>query len=293
MAGARFHPSTYSQGLAVYYFALVFCTPLPDAAPACAPARSLLRASSGRAFPLPQKINGKETGKGEIWDGEWYGGNSEAPGWEGMPDTAALPRLPDGSLVQYTNILTKEEWDPTFLPVDLEPEPDDIPDEQIIKFQELPGVPEEEDVVQWFMNWRAEGRIGFDYLKEGMELEGVVTEQHLYFGCVVDCGCEFEGLAWIDEDDWTEELGELIEVGTKVRVRVSGLFDRERFRFPLELQIVSPDITDYITYGPPDDRPMIFYADESDDVWEEEMVRLLGSEGLASERKMLQEQEAG
>lgn len=67
-----------------------------------------------RVFPL-QKINGKLTGKGEIMEGPWY--EPEGPGWANLPDTEPLPRLPGGQLIDYTNILVKEEWDPTHLPV--------------------------------------------------------------------------------------------------------------------------------------------------------------------------------
>lgn len=69
---------------------------------------------------------------------------------------------------------------------------------------------------------QAEGRVGFDYLQVGMEFEGTVTEHNLYFGAIVDCGCEFEGLVWIAESDWTHELMELIEVGTKARHGLGG-----------------------------------------------------------------------
>lgn len=56
-----------------------------------------------------------------------------------------------------------------------------------------------------------------------------------------------------------------------MKVRVSALFDRVRFRFPLELEIISPDIEDHLNYLPPADRPMIFYADEEEEDWAREM----------------------
>lgn len=54
---------------------------------------------------------------------------------------------------------------------------------------------------------------------------------------------------------------------------MSRLADRERFRFPLELELISPRIDNFLTIAPPFERPMIFYDDEDETVWEREMYR--------------------
>ena len=73
-------------------------------------------------------------------------------------------------------------------------------------------------------------------------------------------------LVWITEADWLH-LRDVVELGTTVRVRVSRLLDAYRFRFPLELQLIKPDISDQLTVPPPDNRPMIFYAHETPEQW--------------------------
>ena len=214
---------------------------------------------------IAQMLNGQLTGKGEIFDGDVIDAASlTAPGWAGVPDTEQIPKLADGSMLDFSNILNKSPADSTYLPVNLDPEPSD--DDPEVLWDDMDHLDNDDDLTRWYPNWRAEGRIGLESLQVGLELEGIVVEQHLYYGAVIDCNCEFDGLIWVLEEDW-HPLTDVLELGSTVRVRVSRILDGNRFRFPLELECLLPDISSFLTVAPPVHRPMNFYADETYDEW--------------------------
>ena len=122
------------------------------------------------------------------------------------------------------------------------------------------------DDIPWFPDWRLLGRHALAHLRVGQELDGMVVEQNLYWGAVVDVNAEYHGLVYIAEVDWYP-LRDIVDLGVPVRCRVSRINDPERFRFPLELELVDPDISDALTQGPPERRPLLFYADETPEQW--------------------------
>ncbi len=52
----------------------------------------------------------------------------------------------------------------------------------------------------------------------------------------------------IVERQWTDEINELISVGTTVKARVYAIRDPEWFRFPVQLEILEPAIG-HMMYG--------------------------------------------
>ena len=98
----------------------------------------------------------------------------------------------------------------------------------------------------------------------GEELEGKIVSLELYHGALVDCGCETDGLIPISEDDWPD-LVDTLTMGTKVKVKVKAVHERWwRFRFPIELDILSPNVGHLIKTHPHEDGPPInIYSGET------------------------------
>ena len=89
-------------------------------------------------------------------------------------------------------------------------------------------------------------------LKVGTELEGTIIAQELYHGALVDCGCEADGLITISETEWPGVRDKLF-LGAKVRVKITAVHQKWwRFRFPIELSVVDPNVGHLITMHPHD-----------------------------------------
>ncbi len=69
----------------------------------------------------------------------------------------------------------------------------------------------------------------------------------------------------MSEPDWIR-VRDVLELGEKVTVRVSQVRDPVRFRFPLELECVSPDVSELLSRPAPDFPPINLYDDE--DIYE-------------------------
>ena len=54
--------------------------------------------------------------KGKVHEGPWIGGDPKL-GWTQVPDTMEMPRLDDGTLVEWTNVNTKQPHQRGYLPV--------------------------------------------------------------------------------------------------------------------------------------------------------------------------------
>ena len=94
-------------------------------------------------------------------------------------------------------------------------------------------------------------------LKVGTELEGTIIAQELYHGALVDCGCEADGLITISETEWPGVRDKLF-LGAKVRVKITAVHQKWwRFRFPIELSVVDPNVGHLITMHPHEDGPPI------------------------------------
>jgi hypothetical protein len=71
----------------------------------------------------------------------------------------------------------------------------------------------------------------------------------------------FARLIWVSEPDWIR-VRDILELGEEVTVRVREVRDPVRFRFPLELECVSPDVSQLLSRPPPDYPPINLYDDE-------------------------------
>ena len=73
------------------------------------------------------------------------------------------------------------------------------PDLEIIKWDDLPTPPLDEDIVFQHPDWEEDGRRAHASLTPGETLTGIVVDQHLYHGAFIDCGTEYNGCAHLFE----------------------------------------------------------------------------------------------
>ena len=101
-------------------------------------------------------------------------------------------------------------------------------------------------------------------LAVGTELQGTVVALELYHGALVDCGCETDGLIKISESDWLE-VRDALPIGAEVKVKVSAVHQKFwRYRFPIELQILEPNVGHLIEDDPhPYGAPINIYSGET------------------------------
>lgn len=109
---------------------------------------------------------------------------------------------------------------------------------------------------------------GKDYKEDMLELPfyypgqicaGKVTTVHLYQGAFVDIGGVYEGWVPIKGNDWYW-IRQHVNVGMHVIVEILAKRDPYRFRFPIEMRFVTPNI-DHLIFNR-FDFPPIFHRDE-------------------------------
>jgi hypothetical protein len=66
----------------------------------------------------------------------------------------------------------------------------------------------------------------------------------------------------VGEPDWIR-VRDILDLGVTITVRVTAVRDPVRFRFPLELECVSPDVSQLLSRPAPDCPPINLYEDES------------------------------
>ncbi|CAL9030830.1 unnamed protein product [Prunus brigantina] len=93
----------------------------------------------------------------------------------------------------------------------------------------------------------------------GQICEGKVTAVHLYQGAFVDIGGVYDGWVPIKNNDWYW-IRHHIKVGMPVIVEILAKRDPYRFRFPIEMRFVYPNI-DHLIFNRFDFSP-IFHRDE-------------------------------
>ncbi|ESR53293.1 protein PLASTID TRANSCRIPTIONALLY ACTIVE 10 [Citrus sinensis] len=93
----------------------------------------------------------------------------------------------------------------------------------------------------------------------GQICEGKVTTVHLYQGAFVDIGGVYDGWVPIKGNDWYW-IRHHIKVGMHVIVEILAKRDPYRFRFPIEMRFVQPNI-DHLIFNRFDFAP-IFHRDE-------------------------------
>lgn len=104
-----------------------------------------------------------------------------------------------------------------------------------------------------------EGMYELPFYYPGQICVGKVTTLHLYQGAFVDIGGVYEGLVPIKGNDWYW-IRQHIKVGMQVFVEILAKRDPYRFRFPLELRFVDPNI-DHLIFNR-FEFPPIFHRDE-------------------------------
>ena len=67
---------------------------------------------------------------------------------------------------------------------------------------------------------------------------------------------------WVSEPDWIR-VRDVLDLDVTVTVRVRAVRDPLRFRFPLELECVTPDVSDLLSRSPPESPPILLYDDEN------------------------------
>ena len=130
--------------------------------------------------------------KQSVHDGGWYTGDAKL-GWAALPDTEEMPRMADGSMLEWANINTKLPNQEGYLEVDVEAP--SSPDLRVLKWDDLPTPPMDEDIVFQHPAWEESGRTAHVALEVGQTLQGLIVDQHLYHGAFVDCGAEYNGCA--------------------------------------------------------------------------------------------------
>ncbi|KAK9699476.1 hypothetical protein RND81_08G176000 [Saponaria officinalis] len=104
-----------------------------------------------------------------------------------------------------------------------------------------------------------EGMYELPFYYPGQICVGKVTTLHLYQGAFIDIGGVYEGWVPIKGNDWYW-IRQHIKVGMHVLVEVLAKRDPYRFRFPLELRFVDPNI-DHLIFNRFEYAP-IFHRDE-------------------------------
>ncbi|XP_008239427.1 PREDICTED: protein PLASTID TRANSCRIPTIONALLY ACTIVE 10 [Prunus mume] len=104
-----------------------------------------------------------------------------------------------------------------------------------------------------------EGMYELPFYYPGQICEGKVTAVHLYQGAFVDIGGVYDGWVPIKNNDWYW-IRHHIKVGMPVIVEILAKRDPYRFRFPIEMRFVYPNI-DHLIFNRFDFSP-IFHRDE-------------------------------
>ncbi|GAV68251.1 hypothetical protein CFOL_v3_11754 [Cephalotus follicularis] len=105
-----------------------------------------------------------------------------------------------------------------------------------------------------------EGMYELPFYYPGQICEGKVTTIHLYQGAFVDIGGVYDGWVPIKRNDWYW-IRHHIKVGMHVIVEILAKRDPYRFRFPIEMRFVFPNI-DHLVFNR-FDFPPIFQGDEN------------------------------
>uniref|UniRef100_A0A7N0T004 S1 motif domain-containing protein n=1 Tax=Kalanchoe fedtschenkoi TaxID=63787 RepID=A0A7N0T004_KALFE len=116
-----------------------------------------------------------------------------------------------------------------------------------------------------------DGMYELPFYYPGQICSGVVTTLHLYQGAFVDIGGVYEGWVPIKSNDWFW-IRHHVKVGMHVIVEILAKRDPYRFRFPIEMRFVDPNI-DHLIFNR-FDFPPIFHRDE--DVNPDELRRDCG-----------------
>lgn len=137
-------------------------------------------------------------------------------------------------------------------------EPDAGWDNKDVYALNLEQVPTQGNSAQHF----APDRLDLTDLVEGAILTGEVVSLMLNYGVQVDLGAQYDGLIPVRGDEWMDEhfkskfgvysgVSGDFEVGQTVTVQIYRINHRPRCRFPIQLVVLYPDVSNKLS--PPDD----------------------------------------
>lgn len=97
------------------------------------------------------------------------------------------------------------------------------------------------------------GRTELHELKEGEVMAGIVSSLMYNHGVQVDLGAQHDGLIPVRGEEWVEDhfrskygvslgVSELFYIGQAVKVRIHRINLRPRCRFPIQLEVLFPDV---------------------------------------------------
>jgi len=141
---------------------------------------------------------------------------------------------------------------------------------------DAPEEPPSEWTEPWYRHEDFDKRTPFTDLEVGTTLKGEVSATLLTHGFMVDVGADYDGLVYVHEEDWEENVCELVDVGDEVTVVVKAIHENPaRFVFVVELELVAPDISAYVAQ-PPRAYPPVYFYDADTDADMEELAKEIG-----------------
>lgn len=106
-----------------------------------------------------------------------------------------------------------------------------------------------------------EGMYELPFIYPGQHFMGEVTMIHLYEGAFVNFGAVHDGWVPIRRNDWYW-IRDHIKVGMRVQVEVIAKRDPYRFRFPVEMRFVHPNV-DHLIFNRFKHPPINFYREDT------------------------------
>jgi len=117
------------------------------------------------------------------------------------------------------------------------------------------------------------GRTPLQDLQEGTELKGIIHAQDVRWGITVDIGAEYDGVVFVHTLD-LDDVVDVADVGLDVTVRIKTLHKANPYRwvFPIEIELLDPDISKLQLEPPRQYAPIRFRT------WEKLTVEELAAE---------------
>ena len=179
----------------------------------------------------------------------------EGGGWDALPDHEIVSAV-DGGALKYVGVNNDEHVPRDLWKLDRPAARDSL---EMAEAVSTDGIPRSA-----LRHVSDASRTQLQHLRVGAVLEGEVVACELYHGALVDVGCETDALIPVCEAEWGGVRAALA-VGAKVKVRVAAIRPKWwRFRFPIELEVLEPDVASLIPTHPHGEGPPInIYSGES------------------------------
>ena len=179
----------------------------------------------------------------------------EEGGWDALPDHEIVSAV-DGGALKYVGVNNDEHVPRDLWKLDRPAARDSL---EVAEELSSDGIPRSA-----LKHIGDVSRTQLQHLHVGDVLEGEVVAVELYHGALVDCGCETDGLIPVCEAEWGG-VRDALALGAKVKVRVAAIRPKWwRFRFPIELEVLEPNVASLIPTHPHGEGPPInVYSSES------------------------------